>query len=192
MEQWRIHRDRGKCDKPGCPLAAEETYYAVLQLPECLRIERCTACFQELKAEAGEALPFHWQVRRKASGKTEPVLDMDSLRQLFDALGRLPEPAEAVEEAEESADEPATDPAGLRYLVALLLLRKRRLKMVDARNPEEEAADLVVVDPKQPDMEPVALFAPELDPERLGGLREELMAAIEGQEQSEPSSADGS
>ena len=69
--------------------------------------------------------------------------------------------------------------AGLRYLVALLLLRKRRLKMVDAQTPDQEAADLVVVDPKVEGMEPVALFAPSLEPERLAGLREELTAAIE-------------
>ncbi len=84
--------------------------------------------------------------------------------------------AEASEGETETQDSGTAE--GLRYLVALLLLRKRRLKMVDPQNAEQEKADLVVVDPKIEDMEPLALFTPELDPERLDSLREELMVAI--------------
>ena len=42
------------------------------------------------------------------------------------------------------------------------------------------------VDPKIDEMEPVALDAPELDPDRLGNLREELMAAIGEQSETAP------
>lgn len=196
MEQWRIHKDRVKCDKPGCPLAAEMEYFAILQLPGCVRLERCQSCFHEMQ-QAAESMPFHWRIRRSVDGKQQPVLDLESLRTLFDTLG---EPGAGLlpadpEDGSEAADGPIVeaageDPgsevsdtsevtAGLRYLVALLLLRKRRLKMVDAQTPDQEAADLVVVDPKVEGMEPVALFAPSLEPERLAGLREELTAAIE-------------
>ncbi len=156
-----------------------------------------------------EVLPFHWKVRRDAQGRKQPILDLESLRQLFDRLGEVDAGtagaaadgvAEAAAEAAadevaEAAAEAAADEvaeaaaeetrAGLRYLVALLLLRKRRLKLVDAQTPEQERADLVVVDPKIEGMEPVALLAPELDPDRLGNLREELMAAI-GEESTSP------
>jgi hypothetical protein len=132
------------------------------------------------------------------------VLDLASLRVLFDRLGEAErgEPAigvaaraEASLEAggadvaaaagvapgsgEGDAAQRAEAAAGLRYLVALLLLRKRVLKMVDAVTPEQQAADLVVVDPKVEGMEPVALYAPELDAERLANLQQELLAALE-------------
>ncbi len=187
MEAWKIQRNRLLCEKPGCPLAAEKEYYAILQLPDCIRLERCGNCFDELKHGADE-MPFYWKVRRNLDGSKHPMLDLESLRALFDRLGEAPEPVEEpdlvkaplVEDAEEDS-EPRDDrrtAAGLRYLVALLLLRKRRLKMVDPQTPEQEAADLLVVDPKVAEMEPVALCVPELDPDRLGNLREELMAAI--------------
>lgn len=193
MEAWKIQRNRLRCEKPGCPLAAEKEYYAILQLPECIRVERCGDCFDELKHEADE-MPFHWKVRRNLDGSKHPMLDLESLRALFDRLGETPDPSEkpeqppdpdrvkepAVEgaEADSEPDDDRRTAASLRYLVALLLLRKRRLKMVDPQTPEQEAADLLVVDPRVVEMQPIALHAPELDPDRLGNLREELMAAI--------------
>ena len=71
---------------------------------------------------------------------------------------------------------------GLRYLVALLLLRKRVLKMADPRNPAEERSDLLVIDPKVEGMEPVALTAPSLGPDALATLKVELAAAVGGEE----------
>ena len=65
-------------------------------------------------------------------------------------------------------------------------MRKRWLKMVDAETPEQEAADLLVVDPKVEDMEPVALDAPTLDTGGLDSLKEELMAVL-GEERAEGS-----
>ena len=186
MEQWRIQKDRTKCDKPGCTLAADPEFYAILQLPDCVRIERCLTCFNEISA-ANDNLPFHWLVRRKDGANRQPVLDLESLRRLFDRHGEPvadedleAEVAEETDQAEEAegVEAAAARQAGLRYLVALLLLRKRRLKMVDARNEFEERADLVVIDPKVEEMEPVALFAPDLDDDKLDELRAELMVAI--------------
>ena len=195
MEQWKIHKDRVRCDKSGCPLLAEQEYFAILRLPDCVRLERCQSCFHELQ-QGGDAMPFHWRIRRAVDGKQQAVLDLNSLRSLFDTLGEVgaepdsgaeappspPAPQGSEDGGQDAGDaEDAGEVAGgLRYLVALLLIRKRRLKMVDALTPEQEAADLVVVDPKVEGMEPVALHAPSLDPERLAGLREELTAAIGG------------
>lgn len=193
MEEWKIQKNRERCEKPGCPLAAATEYYAVLQLPECIRVERCANCFEELRHEAQE-LPFHWKVRRTLDGKNKPMLDLESLRALFDRLGEAPvheEPREDATEIESESDaEGSATASGLRYLVALLLLRKRRLKMVDPTNAEQERADLVVVDPKIEGMEPVALSAPDLDPDRLGNLREELMAAIGEEPETQSATAD--
>ncbi|MCA8957931.1 MAG: hypothetical protein KDC87_17785 [Planctomycetes bacterium] len=195
-ESWKILRDRGRCERAGCPLASETEYFAVLELPSCVRIERCGRCFDEIRRARSEP-PFHWLVKRTKGGKKEPSLDLESLRSLFDRLGEpldddgADAPVDAVAEAEAEAAVAATEEevaalaehrqrtaAGLRYLVALLLLRKRRLKLVDPTTPEEEAADLLVVDPRIEGMAPVSLFAPELGDDGLDGLRDELMAAV--------------
>lgn len=166
MDAWKIVKDRSQAEKPCCKSSPNGEYWAVLELPACSRRDLCAVCFREYEAAADKPVLFWRGRRRKAKG---PVLDLTSLRLLFDRLGEEQEPDRA-----ETA-------AGLRYLVALLLLRKRLLKMVDARNAEEERADLVVVDPKIEGMEPVALSAPPLDSERLESLKGEL-AAVLGEE----------
>ena len=184
MEGWKIRKDKARPQKPCCRLAAGSDYFAVLELPDCTRRDLCEACFRELERNSEEPLLF-WRGHHRPGGKssTGPVLDLASLRVLFDRLGEATDPdgseageeSEAADDANESKAETA---AGLRYLVALLLLRKRKLKMVPATTPEQEAADLVVVDPKIEGMEPVALRAPELDSDRLASLKEDLLAAL--------------
>ena len=161
LDGWKIHRDRGRCDKPGCPLASSDEFFAVLSLPECVRHDVCATCFHQLRTAASEP-PIYWKARRREGAKRGPTIDVESLKMLFERLDGV--------EGERAA--------GLRYFVALLLLRKRALKMVDPVGPEQEEADLVVGYPRQPQRPPVALFAPELGPERLENLREELLGAL--------------
>ena len=162
-EDWKIQRDRQGCDRTGCPLPTSKSWFAVLLWPECVRRDLCDACFQdhERKCAVGEG-PIFWRALRKASGSKEPVLDLNSLRLLFDRLGTLD-------------DERARS---LRYFCALLLIRKRVLRMVAPRTAEQERADLVVADPKQKELEPVALFAPAIDLANLGAIKDELLAAL--------------
>lgn len=174
MEGWKIHRDRSACEKPGCPLAAASEYYAILELPDCTRRDVCGACFEQLVATS-DRRPIYWKARRREGGRRAPTLDLVSLRVLFDALGEV--------EGEQAS--------GLRYFVALLLLRKRLLKIVDPQNASEEAADLVVIDPKVSDAPRVALVAPELDESRLANLKDELLAAIEETDAADPERHDG-
>jgi hypothetical protein len=162
LEAWKIQRDRSACDKPGCPLASSLEYFAVLELPECTRRDLCATCFHQLSASA-PVQPIYWKARRRELGKRAPTLDLVSLRVLFERLGEV--------EGERAQ--------GLRYFVALLLLRKRLLKMVDPQSEAEERADLVVIDPKVADAPRIALLAPEIDGERLANLKDELLAAID-------------
>jgi hypothetical protein len=162
MEQWKIIRDRSHapscCERP-----KPEQGFAVLELPACIRRDLCPICLGELQrelADAGKKPPVFWRVRRK-EGKREPALDLVMLRHLFDRLG---------EEAGER-------PAALRYFVALLLLRKRILKMADARTAADDRADLLVFDPKAPTQPAVALIAPDLSETSLEQLKDELLAA---------------
>jgi hypothetical protein len=160
-EDWKIQRDRKACERPGCPLPTSRSWFAVLHFPECVRRDLCDACFQDHERKSGEP-PVFWRALKKPGGSKEPVLDLNSLRMLFDRLA--------------SVDDDRA--RSLRYFCALLLLRKRVLKMVPARTAEQERADLVVVDPKLKEMAPVALFAPAIDLDDLSGIKDELLAAI--------------
>jgi hypothetical protein len=164
MDEWKIQRDRQGCQQPGCPLPSSRQDYAVLEFPECVRRELCDACFvdRQGQAERGQLPLVFWRALRKQSGSKEATLDLMSLRALFDRLGEVD-------------DERAR---ALRYFSALLLLRKRVLKMIRPRTKEQERADLVLIDPKVKDMEPVLLFAPPIDLDDLGSIKDDLLAAI--------------
>ncbi len=179
-DDWRIRIDRTLCDKPGCPLPTSQSYYAVLEWPECVRKDLCEACFadHERRCEGGEP-PIFWRAFRKLSASKEPVLDLVSLRALFDRLAGLD-------------DDRAR---ALRYFCALLLIRKRVLRMQRPRTAEQERADLVVVDPKikKEDRVPELLFAPAIDPDDLVGLKDDLLAAIsEGEAETGAEAAEAS
>lgn len=167
MADWKITKDRTLCEKPGCPLPSAPSYYVVLEVPSCLRRDLCESCFKELPG--GDQTPIFWKAERRADGSRVQVLDLASLRILFDRLGE--------QEGEQDGDRVA----GLRYFVALLLLRKRVLKMADPQDEEQERADLLLIDPKLPEMEPVALFAPG-DLADLEELKQELLAALADEE----------
>lgn len=171
MDEWKIVRDRSHLSHGCCSRVKGPELFAVLELPACVRRDYCPICFEEQRrkqvAEGARAAVF-WKVRRK-EGKRTPQLDLGMLRHLFDRLG----------------EEEGERPAALRYFVALLLLRKRMLKLVDATTPEQEAADLVLIDPKRPEMEPVALFAPPLEDGGLDGIKDELLALADGAEPTE-------
>ena len=171
MDEWKITRDRARCDKPGCPLPTQRDYLAVLELPACVRRDLCEACFTDL-ARKGTEPPVFWRAQRKGQGSREPVLDLASLRLLFARLGKV--------EGDKARS--------LRYFCALLLLRKRVLKLVRPRNAEEERADLVVADPRLKEMEPIALFAPSVDGADLTAVKQELLAAL-GESSAEGASA---
>ena len=181
-DEWKIHRDREGCQKPGCPLLTSRSYFAVLEwLPvatkkdpdteviTCVRRELCDACFQDYERNCdAEKPPIFWRAMRKVAGKKDPVLDLQSLRMLFDRLANV-------------EDDRAR---ALRYFCALLLLRKRVLKMAKPKTREQEQADLVLRDPKIKDMEPVCLVAPAIDINDLGAIKDELLAMLgEGSEE---------
>src|SRR5688572_20060185 len=113
MESWKIRTEKSRCTRAGCPLPAAREYFALLTLPECSRRDVCAECFEEEVGKGEGKGLVYWKARRQPGEKKEPTLDVESLRGLFWKLG---------EESGERA-------AGLRYLVALLLLRRRALKL---------------------------------------------------------------
>ncbi len=97
MESWKIHKDGSRCDRPGCPLSSGSEYFAVLELPACTRRDLCEPCFRELERGSAEP-PLFWCGRPRPNKSKGPVLDLVSLRQLFDRLGEQNASADPADE----------------------------------------------------------------------------------------------
>jgi hypothetical protein len=127
--------------------------------PERLRREdACPACF-ERPTESGELL--FWRTRHTLDRKQRFAVDFEAIEELFLALDGRREGRQAE----------------LRYLLSLLLLRKKRLKLVGVRR-QAGGETLCVRRPRRQEEFEVQVF--ELDSERALALKAELARVFEG------------
>ncbi|MBM3978397.1 MAG: hypothetical protein FJ299_15590 [Planctomycetes bacterium] len=172
MNDWKYTRHNGLCSHCTRAFAAEEAHYSLLRaVPEgLLREDRCTACFATVaeEFERSGGLAF-WRTRHRPGAGLR--LDLESLEALFLSLIGRAEPAENT-----------GDRLGeLCYLLALLLLRKRRLKLKRIAPASGSAREKLVVNrPRRPQEYEVAVY--DLTPERQAELRDELKRIFEGAE----------
>ena len=119
---------------------------------------------RELKAAAGDDEPlFYWVTRHDVDKKTAVQLDMESLDRLFVEL--------------EGREELAV--RELRYVLCLLLMRKRRVKVERVLRENGEESFLV----KRPrDDRRYTVFVYDFAPEHLDSLRAQLQAVFDGAE----------
>ena len=104
----------------------------------------------------------HWRSAVPAESKSRPRrLDADELLQEFE---RLEETGHA-------------QVRRLRYVLALLLLQKRRLE-IDGTRADGEIEYLVLIGSKGEG--PFEVRDEQLDPEEIAGVQQELLAAMEG------------
>lgn len=160
MADWLIHRREPRCAR--CATAFEEgtAFFSLLFLDgdRLRREDRCQGCFEEPRS--GPDLLF-WRTRHVSDRRARFAVDFEAIEELFLSLegrseGRLPE---------------------LRYLLSLLLLRKKRLKLAGVRRgPEGET--LCVRRPRRQEEFLVPVF--ELDSERAVSLKAELARVFEG------------
>lgn len=158
VADWKFARRRDRCSR--CESAFEEGgrhVSALLFAADALtREDLCEACW-ERREPGGEI--FHWYTRRQEV-RRGLSLDLPTLEQLFLHLA--------------GRDEPRV--LEIRYVLCLLLLRKRRLKLVRVvRDPRET---LVVRRPRREE----ALEIPvcDLPADRVGELQRELAAIFDG------------
>lgn len=157
---WRIGRQRGQC--AACERAFEpgQGHYSSLSAGTdgFARADHCTSCFE---AGSGASAPVWWRTRHQEQAR-RLKLDLESLEALFFALEPRVEP-EWVE---------------LRALLALLLLRKRRLKLERiARQGEQEW--LVLRRPRR--SEELLARVVDLTPERQQALAGQLARVFDGE-----------
>lgn len=161
--EWKFRRREGIC--AGCAREFDEgdRHASVLAIvgDEVRRDDLCTPCWESRPREgSGVAELFYWFTRR-AKAKRGLVLDLVTLEQLFLHLeGRRERPVRE-----------------LRYLVALLLMRKRRLKLDRVtRGPEGEA--MILRRPRR--KEALEVFVFDFTAERMAALRVELTGLFDG------------
>jgi len=162
MAEWKIARRRDRCGGCESVLAEGERHVSLLSLrgEELSREDLCLACW-EGRGAGGEI--FFWFTRRR-SDRRGLRLDLPTLEQLFLRLdGR---------EGERLLE--------LRYLLCLILMRKKRLKLTRVvRDPRET---LLVRRPRRD--EGLRVPVCEFSPERMEELRRELLEVFDGAESS--------
>lgn len=173
IAEWKFRRRDGGCSVCHAEFPEAARHASVLAVigDEVRREDLCPSCF-DARATSGLAPGtelFYWFTRR-AAGKRGLVLDLVMLEQLFLQLeGRVEVPVRE-----------------LRYLVALLLMRKRRLKLVRlsrADGPAREngggdGAAMIVRRPRRKEDLVVHVF--DFGVERLNELRTTLVDLLGG------------
>lgn len=163
MNDWRIHRREDRCSRCERPFQEGEVFFSLLfvESDRLRREDACSTCFGAAKAlsnsEAGAGDLLFWRARHTPDRRKRFAVDFEAIEELFLALegrreGRQPE---------------------LRYLLSLLLLRKKRLKLVGVRR-NASGETLCLRRPRRQEEFEVQVF--ELD----SALKSELAKVFEG------------
>ena len=170
---WSIARRQGVCAVTERPFEDGEKHVSLLRVRggELERIDLSMPAWREhrealreRKADAGDDEPLcYWVTRHEVDKKTAVQLDMESLDRLFVEL--------------EGREELAV--RELRYVLCLLLMRKRRVKVERVLRENGEESFLV----KRPrDDRRYTVFVYDFAPEHLDSLRAQLQAVFDGAE----------
>lgn len=116
MADWKFHRRQGLCVNCGSEFTVGETVFSLLQMDgeEMLRGDLCSGCFDR----RDEAQDLVWWRTQHAESKGGLKLDFDAILGLFKSLDK----------------KEGNAPLDLRFLLGLLLVRHRKLKLVGVRS----------------------------------------------------------
>ena len=161
MADWKITKKVEGCARCEHGFEEGERHFSLLMFDEehLGREDRCGPCFSD-DQDLPEDLVF-WRTRKRIKPKRGLAVDFDSIEKLFLAL--------------EGREEPRL--AELRFLLSLLLMRKRRIKMV--RVKRTDAGEFMICRrPRRDDVYRVQVF--DLTSERAAELKAELERIFEG------------
>lgn len=117
------------------------------------RSDYCPSCWAQAASKIDN--PIFWKTRRKDADETRNLVDINTLNALF--LNLIEDSRPEIE--------------GLRYVVALLLIRKKLLKVV--RGAKVPRGDLVFRDPRDTEKR-MHIPTPDLSEDSLELLKEQL------------------
>lgn len=162
MADWKIRRT-GVCADCEKEFAEGEAHFSALLIAEgtLQRRDHCMRCFEKRAMPEGiEELAF-WRTRKPEGKRKGLAVDFDMVEQLF--LGLQGREEERLRE--------------IGYLLSLLLMRKRRLKLIRVvRNEGEEA--MIVRRPRRQEELSVPVF--DLSPETAAERKADLAGLFEG------------
>ena len=164
MADWKFGRRQGGCVVCDREFLEQEPHVSLLSIAELEsgRSDICRECFAKLSSEDGlDAGKVWWRTRHTVAEKKGVQLDLESLTALFDAL-------------EQKEDLGWLE---LRYLLCLILMRKRRVKVLSVKRIDGVEV-FIVRKPRSETQEIVRIF--DFTPERQEELRATLTAIFEG------------
>ena len=173
MADWKIRRRHGECSRCETSFEDGQRLASLLRIDEeqqLLREDVCDPCW---KAGDPSGYLFWWFTHHHASRARTVQLDLPSIERLFLEL--------------EGREEVAL--RELRYLLCLLLMRKKRVKLVRVLRGKD-GERLVLRRPRRQEELVVHVF--EFSPEKLDELRGRLQQVLEGAAPAEPEASSGS
>lgn len=161
MSDYNIRKTTGTCAACAQTIEHGQELFSMILLEEAepARRDYCVACFQALERRPDEEFAW-WRTRMTERGRARRVVDFNTLRELFFKM------------AEHANDEYRK----LCYLLGLLLMRKRALKLEEFTT--ENGRDYVIVTCKQRE-QPLKLEAPTLLPHEFAELRDRLKLLLD-------------
>jgi hypothetical protein len=162
MSDWKLGRRHGGCVDCEREFLENEPHHSLLTLRELdiARQDVCRTCFEKRPLEDDVVW---WRTRHSVTEKKGIQLDLESIHALFSALAARPEQGWSE----------------LRYLLCLILMRKRRLKVIGVKRVDG-AEVFVVRKPRTENEETVLVY--DFTPERQAELKATLHAIFEGAE----------
>jgi hypothetical protein len=173
MTEWKFTKRQPACRH--CQHTFEDTEPHISALAvrgeEVAREDVCLACW---KTQLSRGDLFWWRTRHEEGKKRGIALNLEALEALFTRL--------------EGQSTRAL--AELRYVLCLVLMRKRKLK-IERVERDAEGEALIVSRPRRTDLFRVAVF--DFSPEKIDELRSRLQEVFEGAEAAEidPGAASG-
>lgn len=168
MSTWTFRRRHGACSRCEREFEAGEPHFSALAVEgeQLSRDDCCRACWRalgELPEAERPAWLFWWRTRHEVGKKKGLALNLEAIEALFLGLeGR----------AEVRLRE-------LRYVLCLLLMRKRRLK-IERIVRDAEGESMLVRRPRR--QESLRVFVYDFEAERMAELREELRRVFDSDE----------
>lgn len=168
MSTWTFRRRHGACARCERVFEGGEVHWSALAIAQeqLAREDCCRACWRALEEEQPSQRPawlFWWRTRHEAARKPGLALNLEAIEALFLGLEGRSE----------------TRLRELRYVLCLLLMRKRRLK-IERIVRDEQGESMFVRRPRR--QESLRVFVFDFDAARMGELREELRRVFDSDE----------
>lgn len=160
MTDWKLTKRQPACRHCQRPFEDGESHISALSVraEELAREDVCLACWRRQLAQ-GDL--FWWRTRHSAERRGGIALNLEALDALFTRL-------------EGRADGALAE---LRYVLCLVLMRKRRLK-IERVERDADGEALIVSRPRRSEVYRVAVF--DFSPEKIDELRTRLQEVFEG------------